>query len=200
MGFSVLRVINDDRVAPAGGFEQHGHRDMEIISYVLNGALVHKDSMGNGSVIRAGDVQRMSAGTGVTHSEFNESETDPVRFLQIWISPDRKNREPDYEQKHFESTERQGRFRLLVSPHGEDDSLSIHQDINLYGALLDGDGRVTYEPRRNRAVWVQMAEGRLRLNGTTLREGDGVAINGSEPLVFADAEQADILLFDLPIV
>jgi len=159
MGFGRLRVINEDVVAPGGGFATHGHRDMEIISYVLDGALEHKDSMGNGSVIRPGDVQRMSAGTGVTHSEYNHSKEAPVRFLQIWFLPDRKGREPGYEQKHFPAADKRGRLKLVASNTGRDGSVSLNQDVDMYAALFDGDETARHELAAGRSAWVQVANG-----------------------------------------
>ncbi len=200
MGFGVLRVINDDRVVAGGGFDTHGHQDMEIISYALDGALAHEDSMGNGSTIRPGDVQRMSAGTGVMHSEFNHSKTDPVRFLQIWILPEEKCKQPGYEQKHFPMEERRGRLRLLVSREGLDGSLKINQDIKLHGALLDGEERIDYRLDPERSAWVQVARGALKLNGENLAEGDGAALKDVAKLKFSGGKQAEFLLFDLPEV
>ncbi len=197
MGFGPLRVINEDRVKPAQGFGTHGHSDMEIISYVLDGALEHKDSLGTGSIIRPGDVQRMTAGTGVRHSEFNASETDPVHFLQIWILPERDGLEPSYEQKNFSAEEKQGRLRLVGSRDGRDGSVTIHQDVNLYSSLLDGDDDIEFELGEGRNGWVQVARGSLNLNGETLTAGDGVAIRGARTLRFDHAEKAEILLFDM---
>jgi len=198
MGFSVLRVINDDRVSPGGGFPTHGHQDMEIVSYVLEGALEHADSMGNGSVIQAGDVQRMSAGTGVSHSEFNPSKAEAVRFLQIWFLPDAPSRQPGYEQKFFSEEEKRGRLRLLVSRTGEEGSLKINQDIRMFGAVLNGGDRIGYDLGADRCAWVQVAKGELDLNGQHLVAGDGVAIRDEAALAFTDAAAAEVLLFDLP--
>jgi redox-sensitive bicupin YhaK (pirin superfamily) len=198
MGVSNLRVINEDRVAPGGGFATHGHRDMEIISYVLEGALEHRDSMGNGSVIRPGDVQRMSAGTGVRHSEYNPSGTEPVHFLQIWLTPNEAGVEPAYDQRHFPAEERRGRLRLLVSPDGRDDSIATHQDALLYGALL-GKGETAALPiPPTRTVYVQVARGRLTVNGETLGAGDGGTLRGEREVRLAGIETADVLVFDLP--
>lgn len=197
MGHGPLRVINEDRVEPGRGFDTHGHRDMEIISYVLAGALEHKDSIGTGSVIRPGDVQRMSAGSGVMHSEFNASKTEPVHFLQIWVLPSANDIAPGYEQKHFSAAEKRGRLRLVGSRDGREGSVTIHQDVSLYAALLDGTDRVSYELREGRKGWVQLASGRLELNGVALDAGDGVALEGPEMLTFSRAACAELLLFDL---
>ncbi len=197
MGFGPLRVINEDKVKPGQGFGTHGHSDMEIISYVLDGALEHKDSLGTGSIIRPGDVQRMSAGTGVRHSEYNASDTDPVHFLQIWILPEKDGAEPGYEQKAFSDEEKQGRLRLVGSRDGRDGSVTIHQDVNLYASLLDADDEVDFELGEGRNGWVQVARGSLELNGETLRAGDGVAIKGASALTFRNADEAEVLLFDM---
>jgi hypothetical protein len=197
MGFGPLRVINDDRVAPGAGFGMHGHRDMEIISYVLEGALAHRDSLGNGSVIRPGDVQRMSAGTGIQHSEFNHSRTEPVHFLQIWIVPDRSSYPPGYEQTYFDTAEKRGRLRLIASRDGREGSVSLHQDVDLYATLLDGEDAVEFEPGAGRLVWVQVARGELRINGRPLREGDGLAIDEPGRLRLDGADVAEVLLFDM---
>jgi redox-sensitive bicupin YhaK (pirin superfamily) len=197
MGFGPLRVINDDRVAPGGGFPAHPHSDMEIISYVLEGAMEHKDSLGTGSVIHPGDVQRMSAGTGIRHSEFNASKTDPVHFLQIWIIPKRKGIEPGYEQKAFKDAEKRGRLRLIGSPDGRDGSVTIHQDVDLYATLLSRGDIVEHTIEAGRGGWVQVARGSVELNGTALREGDGVAVSTSGPLRIAGVADAEVLLFDM---
>jgi redox-sensitive bicupin YhaK (pirin superfamily) len=198
MGHGPLRVINEDRVEPGRGFDTHGHRDMEIISYVLDGALEHKDSIGTGSVIRPGDVQRMSAGTGVMHSEFNASKTEPVHFLQIWILPAANGIAPGYEQKHFSDAEKRGRLRLVGSRDGREGSVTIHQDISLYAALLDGTDRVSYELPEGCKGWVQIARGAVDLNGVALEAGDGVALRGPETLTISGATgAAELLLFDL---
>jgi quercetin 2,3-dioxygenase len=198
MGFATLRVINEDKVTPSQGFGTHGHRDMEIISYVLSGALEHKDSMGNGSVIRPGDVQRMSAGTGVTHSEFNASSTDSVHFLQIWILPQETGLKPSYEEKHFAGVDKLGKLKLVGSQDGRDDSVTIHQDVNLYvGNLREGD-RVNYTVNNSRAVWIQVAQGSVLLNEQLLESGDGAAIvDESEITIIGQGEMGEILLFDL---
>ena len=164
MGFRTLRVINDDRIAPEGGFPTHPHRDMEIVSYVVEGALEHRDSMGSGSVIRPGDLQRMSAGRGVTHSEFNPSSDESTRLLQIWILPDRTGREPEYEQKHFPESDRRGRLRPVATPDGREGSLTIHQDVEIFAGLLDAGQTATHELRPGRAAWLQVVRGRLRLD------------------------------------
>ena len=197
MGFGPLRVINDDRVAPGGGFPTHPHSDMEIISYVLEGALEHKDSLGTGSVIRPGDVQRMSAGSGIRHSEFNASKTDPVHFLQIWIIPEKKGIAPGYEQKAFPDAEKRGRLRLIGSRDGRDGPLAVPPDVGLYATpLVQGDaGEHTIGP--GRGGWVQVARGSVSLNGETLREGDGVAVSTSGNLRIAGLGEAEVLLFDM---
>ena len=198
MGFSNLRVINEDKVQPGKGFGTHRHKDMEIISYVLQGALEHKDSIGNGSVIRPGDVQRMSAGTGIVHSEFNASDIEPVHFLQIWIQPDRVGIQPSYEQKNFALEEKQGKFKLVASPDGRDDSLKVHQDVNLYVSALNKGDRITYNTDKDRSLWIQLARGSATINGQTLETGDGAAITQESELeLVATTDNAEILLFDL---
>ncbi|CAO3450385.1 Pirin [Azospirillum argentinense] len=197
MGFRALRVINDDRVIPGAGFPTHGHADMEIVSYVLDGALEHKDTLGTSSVIRPGDVQRMSAGSGIRHSEYNASKKDPVHFLQIWILPNEEGMVPGYEQKAFEREEKQGRLRLVGSQDGRDGSVTIHQDVDLYATLLDEGDSVTHELRPGRHAWVQVARGQVRLNGTVLKEGDGAAINNETALTLDGVVSAEVLLFDL---
>lgn len=197
MGFRKLRVINDDRVAPGGGFGAHPHSDMEIVSYIVEGALEHEDSLGNGSQIRAGEVQRMSAGTGVRHSEFNASQTEPVRFLQIWLPPHTRGLEPSYEQRSFAPENRQGRLELLVSPDGRDDSLSIHQDASIYGAALEQGDTIAHELDADRHAWVQVVRGDVVVNGVDLTEGDGAAISDEERLDVQARGDAEILLFDL---
>ena len=199
MGFGPLRVINEDRVQPGGGFGTHGHSDMEIISYVLDGALEHKDSIGTGSVIRPGDVQRMSAGSGIRHSEFNHSKREPVHFLQIWLLPERQGLAPSYEQKTFADGEKRGRLRLLASRGGRDGSLVIHQDADIYASLLDEGDQVQHALRAGRKGWLQVARGAADVNGQTLRAGDGAAVEGEPELtVTATANGTEILLFDLP--
>jgi hypothetical protein len=197
MGFRALRVINDDRVTAGHGFGTHGHRDMEIVSYVLEGALEHEDSMGTGSVIRPGDVQRMSAGTGVRHSEQNASKTEGVRFLQIWILPERTNLPPSYEQKTFPPEERKNRLRLVASRDGRDGSLTLHQDVALHAAVLDDGaaGEPVLAPGRH--AWVQVAKGRVSLGELALDEGDGAAVSGEPAIVLTGRGAAEILVFDL---
>ena len=199
MGWGALRVINEDRVAPGRGFGTHPHRDMEIISYVLEGALAHKDSMGTGSVIRPGDVQRMSAGTGVLHSEFNQSPRDPVHFLQIWIEPNQRGIAPSYEQKNFADGEKRGRLRLIASPDGTEGSVKIHQDARVYAAVLDGAETVRHALAQNRKAYVHVARGTVRLNDTALSSGDGAKIDGERELDLSDAKGAEVLVFDLPV-
>jgi redox-sensitive bicupin YhaK (pirin superfamily) len=196
MGFRALRVINDDRVAPGGGFPTHGHADMEIVSYVLEGGLAHKDSLGTGSVIRPGDVQRMSAGTGVRHSEFNESRTEPVHFLQIWILPDRRGHAPGYEQKTFPESERRGRLRLVASPDGRDGSVSLHQDVALWAGVLDEGQRAEVPLAAGRHAWVHVARGAVTINGKRLGEGDGAALS-DERAVALEGHGGEVLVFDL---
>lgn len=198
MGVSNLRVINDDRVAPSGGFDTHGHRDMEIVSYVLSGALAHKDSMGNGSIIRPGDVQRMSAGSGVHHSEFNASDSEPVRFLQIWLLPNQTGIEPGYEQKHFSERERRGQLRLLVSPDGRDGSVKASQDGLLFGTLLAAGEKVTHELEARRKAYLHVARGSAEVNGIGMNEGDGARIEVSGEIRIAGQGETEVLLFDLP--
>jgi redox-sensitive bicupin YhaK (pirin superfamily) len=196
MGFHALRVINDDRVAAGGGFPTHGHADMEILSYVLEGALAHKDSIGTGSVIRPGDVQRMSAGTGVRHSEFNESRTEPVHFLQIWIVPDRRGHAPGYEQKTFPEAERRGRLRLVASGDGRDGSVTLHQDVALWAGVLDEGQRAELGLAPGRHAWVHVARGAVTVNGQRLGEGDGAALSDEREL-HLDGHGGEVLVFDL---
>jgi redox-sensitive bicupin YhaK (pirin superfamily) len=198
MGFGPLRVINEDRVSPGRGFDSHGHRDMEIISYVLDGALEHKDSMGNGSVLRYGDVQRMSAGSGVVHSEFNHSKTEPVHFLQIWIQPGVVGGDPGYEEKHFDADSKKGRLRLVASQDGRDGSVSMRQDAAIYATILNGNDRVEHELAQGRAGYVHVARGRVTVNGVVLSHGDALKISGDTSVVLSEAEAAEVLLFDLP--
>jgi hypothetical protein len=197
MGFRALRVINEDRVQAGKGFGTHSHRDMEILTYVLEGALEHKDSIGNGAIIRPGEVQRMSAGTGILHSEYNPSQTEPVHFLQIWILPDRQNLEPSYEQKAFSVEERQGKLRLIAAPDGRDGAVTIHQDVDLYSAVLQPQDRVTYQLRSDRYAWLQVARGAVNLNDRSLNAGDGVATSAAQLLEISSDRGAEILLFDL---
>jgi redox-sensitive bicupin YhaK (pirin superfamily) len=197
MGFGSLRVINEDRVQPGRGFGTHPHRDMEIISYVLEGALEHKDSLGTGSVIRPGDVQRMSAGTGVLHSEYNPSQREPVHFLQIWIEPSVRGVKPSYEQKMFSADDKRGRLRLVASPDGADGSVSIHQDAWVYAALLDGHEALTYAVPDGHQAYVHVARGALQVNGQQLEAGDGAKIAAESQLRFGNGRQAELLLFDM---
>jgi redox-sensitive bicupin YhaK (pirin superfamily) len=198
MGFGPLRVINEDRVRPARGFGTHGHRDMEIISYVLEGALAHQDSIGNGSVIRPGDVQRMSAGTGVMHSEFNASDSEGVHFLQIWIEPSRRGIAPGYEEKRFDEDSKRGRLRLVASPDGAQGSVTIHQDARLYASLLDGADRVEHELAPGRRAYVHVVRGELEANGEKLAAGDALKVSGENRVTLERARDAEVLLFDLP--
>ena len=197
MGFGPLRVINEDRVQGGAGFPAHGHSDMEIISYVLDGALEHKDSIGTGSVIRPGDVQRMSAGTGIVHSEFNASRTDPVHFLQIWIIPDRVGLPPGYEQKSFPVEEKRNRLRLVASADGRDGSVTVHQDVSLYATLLDPGGTARLDIAADRHLWVQVASGEVTANGRRLEAGDGAALLDEAALELASEGGAELLVFDL---
>jgi redox-sensitive bicupin YhaK (pirin superfamily) len=198
MGFRVLRVINEDRVQPAKGFGTHGHRDMEILSYVLEGKLQHKDSMGTGSVIEPGDVQRMSAGTGVSHSEFNASSSEVVHFLQIWIMPANNGIQPGYEQKRFSQADKSGQLRLVASPDGRDGSVTIHQDVALFASMLESGTEVSHAVGPVRHAWVQVVRGKILLNGQTLAAGDGAAVSGENKLDIRGAETSELLLFDLP--
>jgi redox-sensitive bicupin YhaK (pirin superfamily) len=196
--FGPLRVINEDRVKAGAGFGTHGHRDMEIISYVLAGELAHKDSMGNGSTIRPGDVQRMSAGSGVRHSEFNPNPTEPVHFLQIWIQPAERNIEPSYEEKRFAAQEKRGRLRLIVSPDRAEGSLLIHQDARVYAGLFTGNERADLQVAPGRRGYVHVARGALTANGTALEAGDALQIADGGPLVLTQGRDAEVLVFDLP--
>jgi redox-sensitive bicupin YhaK (pirin superfamily) len=198
VGFGPLRVINEDEVEPSRGFGTHGHSNMEIISYVLDGALEHKDSMGNGSVLRYGDVQRMSAGTGVRHSEFNHSASERVHFLQIWIEPNLRGIEPSYEEKHFDAASKQGRLRLIVSPDGRDGSVSVQQDASIYAAILNGEDRVEHRLEEGRTAYVHVVRGRIEINGAALAGGDGLKISRESLVTLAKADAAEVLLFDLP--
>lgn len=197
MGFRSLRVINEDFVAAGRGFPTHGHRDMEIITYILEGALKHEDSMGNGSVIRPGDVQRMTAGTGVRHSEQNASVTERVHLLQIWILPNAENLTPGYEQKAFSDEERRGQLRLIASGDGRDDSVHLNQDVSLFASILDADQEVEREMDVKRYAWIQVARGSIRVNGEKAEQGDGVVVVGESNLRIKAPEPAEILLFDL---
>jgi hypothetical protein len=198
MGFGPLRVINEDRVAPGAGFGTHGHRDMEIISYVLEGELAHKDSLGNGSVIRPGDVQRMSAGTGVRHSEFNGSKERPVHFLQIWIEPRQRGIEPGYEEKHFGVEQRRGQLRLIAAPDRADGSVLIHQDARVYAGLFTGTERAQLTLASQRQAYVHVARGSITANGAALQPGDALQVTSAETLVLENAQDAEVLVFDLP--
>jgi redox-sensitive bicupin YhaK (pirin superfamily) len=195
--FRSLRVINEDRVQPAHGFPTHSHRDMEIITYILSGELEHRDSMGNGSVIRPGDVQRMTAGTGVSHSEFNPSDTEPVHLLQIWILPQSLGLPPSYEEKHFSDEERTGGLRLIASNDGRDGSVTIHQDAAVYATRLDAGQTVVHTMTEDRYAWLQVARGTIRLSEIELKQGDGAAVSKESELRITAHDQAELLLFDL---
>ena len=198
MGFGPLRVINEDRVAGGGGFGRHPHHDMEIISYVLSGELEHKDNIGNGSVIRPGDVQRMSAGTGVVHSEYNQSKTETVHFLQIWIIPDKESIQPGYEQKFFPHEEKRGRLCIVASPDGRDGSITIHQNALIFSTLVDGEERVEHSLADGRQAYVHVARGNVTINGEALTSGDALKIRDERDVTIEQGEQAEVLLFDLP--
>ncbi len=197
MGFRTLRVINDDRVQPGEGFPTHGHRDMEIITYVLEGALEHKDSLGTGSVIRPGEVQRMSAGTGIMHSEFNASDKDLLHLLQIWILPERRGLTPGYEQKAFSRDERTNRLRVVASRDGREGSVTVHQDVTLHATLLDPGARVTHPLAAGRHAWVHVARGSVRLGDQVLSAGDGAAVSDAREVSLESVEPSEVLLFDL---
>jgi hypothetical protein len=197
MGFGALRVINEDRVQPGMGFGTHGHRDMEIISYVLEGALEHKDSMGNGSTIRPGNVQRMSAGTGVRHSEYNPSEREGVHFLQIWIEPGARGVAPSYEEKNFDAASKRGRLRLIASPDGREGSVTIHQDALVYASLLDGAETAVHALAAGRKAYVHVARGEVTANGQPLRAGDALKADGEREIRLEGGRGAEVLLFDL---
>ena len=198
MGFGPLRVINEDRVQPGQGFGTHGHRDMEIISYVLEGGLAHKDSMGNGSVIRPGDVQRMSAGTGVRHSEFNASDKELVHFLQIWIEPNVRGIEPSYEEKRFDEASKRGKLRLIASPDAREGSVRIHQDANIYATAVEGEDVVELQPLAGRRLYVHVARGEAEENGEVLAAGDALKVWGNDNKVrIAKGRSAEVLVFDL---
>ena len=198
MGFGPLRVINEDRVQPGMGFGTHGHRDMEIISYVLEGALEHKDSMGNGSVIRPGNVQRMSAGTGVRHSEYNPSACEGVHFLQIWIEPAERGVAPGYEEKHFDAASKRGRLRLIASPDGRDGSVTIHQDAFVYAALLDGAESASLAIAEGRRAYVHVARGEVSANGQRLAAGDALKVTGEREIRLDTGRESEVIVFDLP--
>jgi quercetin 2,3-dioxygenase len=197
MGFSDLRVINEDRVAPGAGFPTHSHRDMEIITYVLEGALAHKDSTGTSSVIRVGDVQRMSAGTGISHSEYNASQTEPVHFLQIWIIPDKTGLKPGYEQRSFDLQKKSGSWVLVAAPDARDGAVKVHQDAELFLAVLSEGEQLNYSPRSGRRAWLQVVRGKVTLDRQTLSAGDGAAIDDQGLLDLSALVHSEILLFDL---
>jgi redox-sensitive bicupin YhaK (pirin superfamily) len=197
MGFGPLRVINEDRVQPGMGFGTHGHRDMEILTYVLEGALEHKDSIGSGSVLRYGDVQRMSAGSGIRHSEFNHSRDEPVHFLQIWIMPNVTGIAPEYEEQRIDAAEKRGRLRLIASTDGRDRSLTLHQDAAVYASILGAGESVTHTLAPKRGAYVQVARGEVSVNGSPLAAGDGAKISGEPALEFRATGEAEFLLFDL---
>lgn len=198
VGFGPLRVINEDRVALGAGFGTHGHRDMEIISYVLEGELAHRDSLGSGSVIRPGDVQRMSAGRGVRHSEFNNSDKDEVHFLQIWIQPNELSIAPEYEEKRFTPEDKRGRLRLIAAPDGAEGSVRIHQDARVYAGLFDGDERDELALEPNRRAFVHVARGSVTVNGEALNTGDALKITGESKVAIEGGQAAEVLVFDLP--
>ncbi len=197
MGFGSLRVINEDRVVPGGGFPTHSHRDMEIITYVLEGAVAHKDSTGTSTVIRPGEVQRMTAGTGISHSEYNASQNEPVHFLQIWIVPDEIGLVPDYEQKPFSLDKHRGTWTLVASKDGRDGSITVHQNVDVWAARLSTEEQAAFRSKPNRRGWIQMARGAGMLNGTLLRPGDGAAVSQEDVLEVGAVEDAEMLLFDL---
>lgn len=197
MGFRSLRVINDDVISPSGGFATHGHRDMEIITYILSGALEHKDSLGTGAVIYPGEVQRMTAGTGIMHSEFNHSSSEPVHLLQIWILPDTLNLTPSYEQTAFPVAERQGQLRLVASRDGRDGAVTVHQDLNLYAGLIGNTDRISYHVKPDRSVWLHVAQGEISINNLVLTAGDAIAYAGDNLLELSSQSNGEVLLFDL---
>jgi hypothetical protein len=197
MGFRALRVINDDRVTGGAGFGRHPHRDMEIFSYVLEGALTHKDSLGNGAESREGDVQKMTAGTGILHSEFNPRETEPARFLQVWIAPERTGLAPSYEQRTFTADQKRGRLALIGSRDGRDGSIRFYQDVDIYASVLAGGERVVHRLRPERSAWLQVARGSAVVNGVPLVEGDGAAVTGEPEITIRGDSDAEVLLFDL---
>ncbi len=197
MGFGPLRVLNDDRIGAGAGFGMHGHRDMEIVTYVLDGELAHKDSMGNGSVIRPGDVQRMSAGTGVMHSEFNHSQTQVTHLLQIWIEPKFRGIAPGYEEKRFESADKRGRLRLIASSDGAEGSVTVHQDVKLYAGLFDGTEEATFSLPQGRRAYLHVARGEVQANGVVLKEGDALKAVDENEIRISGGKDAEVLLFDL---
>ncbi|RZA34109.1 MAG: pirin family protein [Lysobacteraceae bacterium] len=198
MGVGPLRVINEDRVSPGRGFEPHSHKNMEILSYVLDGALEHKDSMGNGSVLRYGDVQRMSAGTGVTHSEYNHSASEPVHFMQIWVIPAEAGGAPGYEEKHFDVEAKKGRLRVVASRDGREGSVSLRQDASIFATILDGEDSVEHVLAAGRQAYVQVARGSVVVNGVALDTGDAAQLSGEDKISLSGAKDAEVLLFDLP--
>lgn len=198
MGVSILRVINDDRIAPSGGFPTHPHRDMEIVTYLMEGTLEHRDSIGNGSLIRPGDIQRMSAGSGIQHSEFNPSDSEPTRLLQIWLLPNQTGITPDYAQKQFPPEQRRGILQLLVSPDGRDGSISARQDGLLYGTLLDREESLSHTLQAGRSAYLHLARGQAVINGETLGEGDAITLVDEPQVQMSGIDKAEILLFDLP--
>jgi hypothetical protein len=197
MGFRALRVINEDRVAAGEGFDTHPHRDMEIVTYLIEGAIQHKDSMGNGSVIRPGEVQRMTAGTGVEHSEFNDSKEKPVHFLQIWILPEKKGLKPGYEQKAFAESTRKNNLKLVASPNGRDGSVTVHQDASIFSGLLEKGASVEHLLQAARHAWLQLIRGKIEVNGKSLQAGDGAAVSDERSLRISASEPSELLLFDL---
>jgi quercetin 2,3-dioxygenase len=197
MGVGPLRVINEDRVKPGAGFDTHGHSNMEIISYVIDGALEHRDSIGTGSVIRPGEVQRMSAGTGIRHSEFNPSKTDPVHFLQIWIQPESKGLEPSYQQKAYADAEKRGKLRLVASRDGREGSLIIHQDVNLFAGRFGPGETARLQLRHGRGAWVQVARGEVEVNGARLKAGDGATVTDVDSVEIAGRDGGEVLVFDM---
>lgn len=197
MGFRALRVINEDRVSPTAGFGTHGHRDMEIITYVLEGALEHKDNIGNGSVIQPGEVQRMSAGTGILHSEFNHSETEAVHLLQIWLLPDQQGLSPSYEQRNFSPAKTPGKLHLVAAKDGREGAVTVHQDVDLYAAVLKAGDRISHPLKPQRHAWIQVARGAITLNGLSLDTSDGAAISNETEVVIEATQDAEFLLFDL---
>ena len=197
MGFGPLRVINEDRITPGAGFDPHGHQDMEIISYVLEGALEHKDSIGTGSVILPGEIQRMSAGTGIRHSEYNHSQSEGAHFLQIWIMPDQEGLEPSYEQRQVPDADKQGQFTLIASPNPSGNAVKVHQDVQLYAGVLGADDHAELTIEEGRLAWVQIARGSVTLNGQRLEQGDGAALRDETTLIFEDGDDAEILVFDM---
>lgn len=198
MGWGPLRVINDDTVSPGAGFPTHSHRNMEIISYVLEGQLQHKDTLGTGSIIRPGDVQLMQAGSGIAHSEFNASQKEPVHFLQIWIMPDHIGVPPSYQQTHFADSEKQGQFRLIVSPDGSDGSLRIRQDAKVYSAIFEAGHDLAWRQDASRKAYIHVVRGQITVNGFAMQAGDGLRVDQESELIFTNAKSSEVLLFDLP--